>query len=526
MTDDVLDLRRTLAAFRRRWLLLLATTTAGLMCGSLLVMRSGPQFVARSGVLLPPSAVDESGRSLRSTLTEVRIAGSASVLDGVGRSLTPPEPVARLRSSVRVTAVTPDILEVSARAKSATRAAAIADGVAKGYVTYSTRETSNQADVETAALRERSTELNRQISEREQEIASARSRMAGLDPRSPETLRQEALIDSLRAAQLDAARQLSTVNSRIADARLKAELMRTGLRVLEPATRPGSPDRTRLFTAAGIGGLSGMLLAIVLALALEQRDRRLRTRDQIAQSAAAPVISSLSVPRRVRHQDCHEVITRWDPGAEEAYAIRQAFLRLDLDNPGPPVNLVVIAVPGDRSATVVAAKIAVFGATIGTSTALVAFSNDDTTASMRAACLTAAKATAGLRDGLSLHVADDVSEADFADARLAVTLLVAERPLRVPTWGRRTLAIIAVSAGFADSDALSLAALASLEAHHRIRGVVVANPEAGDRTRGAAESPTTVTHDPTLGESNEAARRSLPEVRPWTNRTRKAGEEA
>src|SRR5215831_18539617 len=66
--------------------------------------------------------------------------------------------------------------------------------------------------------------------------------------------------------------------------------------MFQPATTATGSSRIRAMVITGlIGGLAGAIVGSVLSLAIGRRDRRLRARDQIANSIGIPVIASVPV---------------------------------------------------------------------------------------------------------------------------------------------------------------------------------------------------------------------------------------
>ncbi len=497
MNEEPLDLRAILQALRRRRRLVAALLALGILAGVFVGLQAPPLFVARAGVLLPASPIDAAGRPLRDIDTQVTIAASAAVLDRAGRTLNPPASVRTLRPRVAVHALSPDILEIRAEADSARRAAAIADAVAIEYVAYSSGTVSEDAELETAALRDQANELARRLRDLEVEITAGTTRLGTLDQRSPDGALQAARLESLRFNQLEAARQLSALETRIAEAQLDAQLTRRGLRVLEPAIPPSNPVQGRLVMPIGLGGAVGLLTGIVLALALERGDRRLRSRDEIAQAVGAPVLLAMALPRRFQDADCRVVYTQWAPSAIDSYSLRQALVRLQSLSLQPPSDLVLVALPGDQAAVFLALHVAVFAARSGVPTVLRVPAKDEACTRLRAACRSAAERNASACPDLTVLTLEDSgneesSKDDFSTSpsRLTVTLLIpGNGQLEAPTLAPVTLWAVIVSSGFATREELASAALTCLDGGHPISGVLVANPDPADRTIGHFPEP-------------------------------------
>ncbi|HEV2070012.1 MAG TPA: hypothetical protein VGR26_09480, partial [Acidimicrobiales bacterium] len=216
-------------------------------------------------------------------------------------------------------------------------------------------------------------------------------------------------------------------------------------------------------------------------LLVEHRDRRLRTRDEIAQAVGAPVLASLRVPGGSSVEHYARLLERWTPSAVENVALRQAFTDLGLTGRGPPANIVVVSLPGDSAALGLAAELAAFAAAVETTTSFIVATRHAT-----ATKLAAASRRPITRSHLRVHpVAGDLHADELLSTELTVAVVVTEAgETPLPTWGRPTVAVLAVSSGFATADALASTALSYLDAGDPFGGVLIANPERSDGTTG------------------------------------------
>lgn len=485
MNEEALDVRRVLRVLGRRWLLILAFVVGGAAAGLGVAVVQSPTFVARSEVLLPPSRVDTLGNPERNMQTEQQIAGSAEILSRAGQAFSPPLSVKSLRRRVKVVALTPDIIEVRAEAASGRDAASLADRVADAYVGFSNDATAEVATTTLAGLQSQATDLDQHIRQLNADIADNTARMATMVPQSPEVLRQAAIIDAQRLELTDTARELSNVNTKIADARLNADLLRRGTRLLQPALVPRRPATPRPVVNTAIGSIAGLVL-VVLGVLLRGRDRRRVTRrHDISQVVGAPVLLSLTVPRRDGVDDYQELLENWEPSLAERWSIRQAFAQLGIGD--QPTNLAIVTMAGDVAGPPLALLVAMSAASEGMSTALVVDTQHPDATSLRAAC-NVNRARGGVTTGdLSLHTAVTKRNGKdpFHGRQLTVNLAVADAgPVRFPTLGRQTVTLMALSSGFATADQLAAAAVRCFDAGHPVVGVLVANPDPADRTTG------------------------------------------
>lgn len=502
MTEAALDMRSTLLTARRRWKAVAALVGVGIALGVLLTLVATPTYVSRSLVLLPTAPVDAQGKSVRSIGTQALVASSAGVLTQVGQRFSPPVSPAALQKRIDTIGLSDDVVEITAEAGTAPDAKLLADAVAEEYVAVSNTASTEQADAAISVLQAHATYLQGRVQQLEGEIATGTARLAASDPRSTDGVRQGALLDSMRFEQVDASRQLATVNTRIADARLMADLNNRGTRVLQPGEMPTGKTSPRPVFDIGGGALIGLAAAAILVFVLDRNDGRARRRVDVAEALGAPVLASLATPRRTGAARYRDVLERWQPNAVESLALRSAFERLEIGDPDSPVDLVVLTLPGDRVAPMAAARVAAFAATAGTGTALIVASADQSVAELRTAC--GMSDDEHVRPRLAAYdLVVGVDADNIAEADLTIQVVVA-RPgrLRIPVSDRPTVTTLALSSGFASADRLAATALECVDADHPLQGVFLVNADPSDGSSGHVEP---------------VARSERPAARTWTN---------
>ena len=87
-------------------------------------------------------------------------------------------------------------------------------------------------------------------------------------------------------------------------------------------------------------GLLGALLGAVLAALRSRagrRDRRLRERDEIADSIGVPVLASISVEHPSNAAGWRKLLEEYQPGAVDAWRMRKALQYLGLTDLSPTV---------------------------------------------------------------------------------------------------------------------------------------------------------------------------------------------
>jgi capsular polysaccharide biosynthesis protein len=198
-----------------------------------------------------------------------------------------------------------------------------------------------------------------------------------------------------------------------------------------PAT--GTSLYVRMAETAGIGLLPGVLIGLILALAIGRGDRRLRERDQIADSIGIPVLASVSAEHPRDAAGWAKLLESYEPGLVDAWHLRKALYQMGLAgmNPasstgtsgspdGSSSSLTVLSLASDQTAVALGPQLAAFAASLGIRTALVVApqQNENVTATLYAACA----AVPRLRSG-NLLVA--VSDHDNVGLLTGVALTVA-----------------------------------------------------------------------------------------------------
>jgi len=128
MSEQPLDLRRSLHIVRRRFAVVGLLAALGLLAGAGYSALDPPTYTSSALVALASST--------RSMPTQVVVAGSGPVLTGALRSLNQAMSLQTLRPHVKVTTPISYVLSISAEASTAAEAIAISNAVAASYVAY------------------------------------------------------------------------------------------------------------------------------------------------------------------------------------------------------------------------------------------------------------------------------------------------------------------------------------------------------------------------------------------------------
>jgi capsular polysaccharide biosynthesis protein len=131
-----MDVRTVVRTLRRRRRLLLAAAGAGLSAGLAYAVLMPQMATATAQVVLPPATSSVEGTPVRDVQTQVAIATSGPVLSRALGAADTELSLRALEDRITVTAVTQDILAISAQGRTASEARNLADAVADGYLAY------------------------------------------------------------------------------------------------------------------------------------------------------------------------------------------------------------------------------------------------------------------------------------------------------------------------------------------------------------------------------------------------------
>jgi hypothetical protein len=282
-------------------------------------------------------------------------------------------------------------------------------------------------------------------------------------------------------------------------------------RVFVPATTATSGGAVKQFFLYGLIGLvAGALIGLIVALRRDRGDRRLRTRDQIANSIGIPVLAAMDAEKPGDARGWLRLFAEYRPDAVQAWTLRTALARLRAASPGTgpapsagretgSVNgsasgarttVAVVSRATDPAALAIGPQLAVFASSLGIPTALVvcAESPGEAIATLRAAAAAWSPASATQASTLRVIAATD---ADLAAAlpKAALTVIVTAADEAAPRVsqaisGQPTL--LAVSPGMATPEQLARLAVAASDSGGNVVGFMVADPEPDDVTTGFA----------------------------------------
>jgi capsular polysaccharide biosynthesis protein len=265
--------------------------------------------------------------------------------------------------------------------------------------------------------------------------------------------------------------------------------------MFEKATIATAASPLKEFLTAGIAGvLAGALIGAIVSLAVSRGDRRLRERDEIANSIGIPVLASIQVGHPSDPEGWVRLLENYEPGAVHAWQLRKALQRLGMPgdthingNDRGGSSVVVMSLSSDPRALALGPQLAVFSASLRIPTALVIGPQQDANAvaTLRTACAVPPPASSKRPAHLRVIVSDDgnVDGGPFNGLIVFVSVVDSQTP-QLPMTIHATATVIGVTAGAATAEQLARVAVSAAADGHEITGILVADPELSDHTTG------------------------------------------
>ncbi len=427
MSEQALNLRRSIHMVRRHKILIGSATALGLLLGSAYSVQHPPMLTSTALVVLPAAvqsagAATGPGADAATTggpdpymATQIFIAASDPVLSGALPQVSPAVSLQALRAKIKVTSPATGILWISAKGRTAAQAEATANAVAESYTSY----------------------------------VGSRTSLAGL----------------VSAHVLDSA---GTASGTAAEKQLVVDAL----------------------LGAILGALIGIILAFVISRRdrrLRECDE-IAGSIGIPVLASFPVDHPRDPAGWTKLLEDYKPgdLDAW----RLRNALRQlgmAGFNVNSDSDGGSSSLAVLSLSSDPGAMAVGPQLAVFAASLGISTTLVIGTQQDTdaTATLRTACDVPPPASSKRSSYLRVAVSDGGQAARLPGAALTIVVAVvdAQAP-KVADTMHATTTVISVSAGAATSGQLARAASSAAADGREIDGILVADPEPTDHTTG------------------------------------------
>ncbi|HTZ07849.1 MAG TPA: hypothetical protein VMB72_02185 [Acidimicrobiales bacterium] len=521
MNEQPFDVKEVLRPVWLRRRLLAVLAVLGLAVGVTygVVFRSSPSATAL--ILLPPSNVTSAGVPTRDVATEIDIATSAPVLSAAGRAVTPHLSFATVKKRVAISSASQDILQIDASAPTGAQAEALANAVARQFVTFVTTTSDRTTATAVRGLQRQSAALTQQVQQLQNQIATVSSRLGTENPSSPAGQTDTSLLGSLSAAQQQVSLQLDTINTQIVSTQVSGTAQSaSGTEILQRATSWQRASLGSIGTAGVLGLLAGLVAGALVAALRERRDRRLFTRDEISGAIGVPVLGSLQSERRATGAQWRALFADYEPDPVDVWNLRRILDGVRPGDRSAGTEVQVVSFAGDEAAAAVGSQLAIFANSLGVAASL-SVMPDPSLEDLRAV-----SASHNLPNGVSSLFTADPRGGPAPELNVHCAVVDAAAP---SVEGRGGRLVLAVSAGFSSADALARLALAAADAGRPVDGVVIVNPYQGDATTGlpyrnGSAPHTNGAHDPAAGNgtgSNGAWTRSAPPARggarggPW-----------
>jgi hypothetical protein len=216
----------------------------------------------------------------------------------------------------------------------------------------------------------------------------------------------------------------------------------------------------------------------------------MRQRDEIADAIGGHVVASMRVLPQRSAASWVTMLADYVPSSVDVLALRHMLRELTPEDSARdqraggsglvhPTSLTVITMAGDDRAHAVGPQIASFAASAGIRTRLVMGRSHDSAAALFAAC-TPERAGEEIRPGMLLEGRGRKQKVDFT-----VVVVVVDRDEPDLSHVQRTaVTVLGLSAGAATAEELARVAVVADESGRLVSGVVVADPDATDRTTG------------------------------------------
>jgi hypothetical protein len=276
-------------------------------------------------------------------------------------------------------------------------------------------------------------------------------------------------------------------------------------RVFVPATTATSSGVLKQFLIYGpIGLVIGALIGLIVAFRRDRGDRRLRTRDEMANAIGVPVLAAVDASPPPDPGGWLRLLAEYHPGAVQAWMLRTALARLRAAGSaagtvagtgngsanGGRATVALVSLAGDPAALALGPQLAVFSSSLGIQTALVVCgqSPGEPIATLRAAAAAWSPASASQASTLRVIAATDAElQGSLPEAALTVIVTAVEEATPLVSGVVRAHAtLLAVSPRVATPEQLARVALSAADAGGNVVGIVVANPEPDDGTTGFA----------------------------------------
>ena len=328
-TDETpIDLRSYLKVLSRRRWILIATFLTVVLSTALVTWRMTPVYEGEAQVEIQPTTIgsSEASKSLelftdatRGLQTQVALAQSEEVLAEAARVLRLPS-TEDLRDSLSVELLSDtQVLVISTEHARPDEARDRANAVAQAYLDFRRGTASQVSQLQRDEIEARIQEVQRRITEIDQE-----------------TQQNPAAAVGLRAERDRALARLNIFEEDLSELPDEDSVQRAGGRIITRAQLPDEPVRPRKAVNLALAVVTGALLGLGLALLAENLDDRLKTPEEVEERVGAPILGYIPLVKAWSESGHSNLAIQsaTASGAAEAYRTLRANLRyVSLEKP-------------------------------------------------------------------------------------------------------------------------------------------------------------------------------------------------
>jgi non-specific protein-tyrosine kinase len=279
-----------------------------------------------------------------------------SVYQAAADSLGPPASAESLLTAVDVVAATDSAkILITAQDGDPTRAAQIANAVARALVAVAPPDTKTQVDV---LIEEQIAAINDQIAKAQAEL----QRLEALP--SPKPV-QRTRIDNLT-------QQLNGLRSNLTTLLVSSKPPTNSVAIDQPAVPPTAPSSPRILLNTALAGLIGLLIAAAIAFVVEHLDDTLKTASDVAAVVGASTLGLIpKMKGNRRRSEIYRLVTLVYPRSSAAESFRTLRANIEFASVDRPMKTLVVTSPSPgEGKTTTAANLAVAFAQAGKRTVL------------------------------------------------------------------------------------------------------------------------------------------------------------
>lgn len=163
MSEQALDLKRTLQIVRRHWLAVTTAAVVGLVGGGAYASLQPPRLSSTAQVRIASAGSSDVNASANTAATQVVIASSDPVLKLALPHIEPKISQKALHKELQVTSVTSSIISIQAEGRTAAQAENIANAVARAYTGYTNSPSSLSGSLRALLFQPASTATGRPL---------------------------------------------------------------------------------------------------------------------------------------------------------------------------------------------------------------------------------------------------------------------------------------------------------------------------------------------------------------------------